>query len=118
MKINFSNSCFGATIPNTHASKELTRLLNLSKDYDCESYHTDYDNLCKNINKILPFENDKVTFKTCNNKYGSSYMVEGEIQRSYGEKSSFSALVYYRFGSNNICKTITDAIQKVVEDID
>lgn len=114
MQINSINTSFSAKIPTTKAAKELSSILDLAKNYDY-SQCTDYEGLCKNINKLLPKDTDEVIFNGCDSQYGSSYYISGEIKHNKDNRP-FSSHIYYRDGSNVAVKDILSSIKNALKE--
>ncbi len=112
MQIN-SITSFRAKIPTTTAAERIGALLDFAKNYDYNNNHSNYESLCKDINKLLPKNSDEVIFNNCDAQYGSSYYIEGEINHN-NNKNLFSSCVYYRSGSNTVARDIISSIKKAL----
>ena len=119
MQINSVGMGFGATIVNTHALNELkTVIKNSAKHDEFILPHKSYDDLCSQINEILPKKSDKVIFEICDNGGDEKrYSVGGKIVHNKKQKP-FYTIVSPKIGSNiiteNIVSSIKNSLNKII----
>ena len=117
MKINSINQTFnfGAKILNAHrAASKIAKILNKASNYDVfYTNYCNYEKLCKEINEILPNNDDEVLFKNVKSLKDekASYKVSGNITHN-GKNEKFEAFIYCSDGSFIVGKRILNSMKK------
>ncbi len=115
MNINSINQSFGAKILNTHgATARVAKILDKASHYDVfYTNYFDYKKLCKEINEILPSNDDIVLFKNVKSLKDeeASFKVSGNIIHN-GKNKKFEAFTYCSDGSFRVGKRIINSIKK------